>query len=211
MATNTPASKATPFMIRGIAAYPKLNAPYRYDQTLRKSVVDHENGSYSVDIIVDAAAAKTVKAAIEAAAKTGGVKAIKNPPWTAEEDATTGEPTGRVRFKAKGYAKRKDGTPNRISHFDANARPMPADTRLTSGSDVRVQVYPRVFTALGGGVRLEINAVQVLRLVAYEGHNPFGVDPEFAADGDDDDAAGAADEQQQQQQGKGDDATSLDF
>ena len=40
---------------------------------------------------------------------------------------------------------------------------------------------------------------------------PFGVDPEFAADGDDDDdAAGAADEQQQQQ-GKGDDATSLDF
>lgn len=178
MATFT---KTAPFMIRGIAAYPKLNQPYSYDQAQRKSVVDPEKGSFSVEVIVDAEEAAKLQGVISDEAKQAGVRSMKNPPWTPEEDKTTGEPTGRVRFKCKGYGKRKDGSPNRISHFDAGARPMASDTRLTSGSDVRVQVSARPFTQLGGGCRLEILGVQVLRLVEASGPNPFSADPEFAS------------------------------
>lgn len=174
--------KTKPFMIRGVAAFPKLNAPYSYDKEKKRSVVDYEKGQFSVDVIVEGADAEKIKALIAEAGSKVGVKRMANPPWTEEIDKATDEPTGRVRFKCKAYGTRRDGTPAKIQHFDANARPMASDTRLTSGSEIRVEVYPRAFKELGGGCRLNINAVQVLMLAAAAGPNPFSADPEFASD-----------------------------
>jgi hypothetical protein len=173
------------FFIRGTAVYPKTSMPYRYDKALKKSVIDKEEGQYSVGVAVDADDAAKLMNRIEKVADEAGLKAnkVKNWPFADEEDAE-GNTTGRVIFNTKGYALKRDGSPNRIVHFDKKAKPLGADFRLTGGSEVIVEVFPKAFKELNGGVRLNINAIQVINMVEYEGRNPFAAQSE---DDDDDD------------------------
>lgn len=167
--------------IKGAAVHPKLDRPYRYDKKTKRSVPDAEEGEYSVKVALPKKEASEYIKQIDAIAKAAGVvpAKAKNMPYAPETDKE-GEETGRITFTCKGYATRRDGTPNKIMHWSAAGKPMPAGTRVGAGSLIRVDLWPKPFKELGGGVRLNINAVQVLKLEEYQARNPFGVDEEYA-------------------------------
>ena len=161
--------------LRGFAVYPKTDRPYRYDQSAGRSVVDYDNGRYELNVALSAEQAEGFQKIIKAVAKEGGLKTVKNWPWKPEVDKDTGDETGRILFVAKQNAMSKDGTPKKISHYDASAERLPATFKLTTGSEVIMACRPGVYKTLGGGVTLYLDAVQVLNYVEYQGgENPFG-------------------------------------
>lgn len=150
----------------GVARFPKTDKPYKFDQKTKKSVVDTDEGSFQLEIVVPAEAAHALQEKIKAAAVEGGLKVakVKNWPWKDEEDKDTGEATGNIIFKMKRPAKAKSGLPNRVVHVDSRGRPLPAGFSLTNGSRVRANGYLNVFETLGGGVSLRLDSVQVIKL-----------------------------------------------
>jgi hypothetical protein len=178
MAKNTPQFT----LPDGLAVYPKTDQPYRFDQKLSKSVPDPD-GAFELSVSIPKADAEAVVKQLKAFAKEEGLKAVKNWPFHDEVDRDTGEPTGRVIFKAKAYGKTKDGRAKSVRHYDGMGRPVPAGFKLTSGSLVSVRVWPSTYTTLGGGVKLSLEGVQVLKYVEFN-DSPFKAreDAEFVAE-----------------------------
>jgi hypothetical protein len=180
---NKPAQKF--FLPDGQAVYPKTDRPYKYDKAAKRSVPDPD-GMYKLEVALDAADAEPVIEQLKAFAKAEGLKSVKNWPWKEEVDKDTDEPTGRVIFKTKQYGKTREGATKRVLHADGAGRPLPKTFKLTSGSTVSVQVRPKTFKELGGGVKLSLEAIQVLRYVEYD-NNPFKAreDAEFVNEPED--------------------------
>lgn len=158
-------------MVRGIAAYPKTNKPVKYDQVAKRSVYDAD-GSYEITIIMDADRAAKVEEKLRAFAADKGLRKPKNMPLTEQVDAE-GNETGKWVLKAKQYGKNKDGSVKRILHVDGATRPLGKDFILTSGSEVNLDAYLTTYEQLGGGVRVNINAIQVIKYVEYEATSTF--------------------------------------
>lgn len=170
---------------RGVAVYPKLNAPRKWDEKKQQSVEDWKDGKFEVEIALDTETAEAFKAKLIAFAKEQGVakpEKLKNLPWKEEVNKETKEETGRLLFKFKNYATNQDSSRKRIPHVDAKAKKLDADFRLTSGSEVKIDYSASVFTTLGGGIRLLVNAVQVLKYVEQEFRNNFGAEDGYSAD-----------------------------
>jgi hypothetical protein len=173
------------FLPDGQAVYPKTDRPYKYDKAAKRSVPDPD-GMYELNVALDAADAEEVIERLKEFAKEQGLKAVKNWPWKEEVDRETDEPTGRIIFKTKQYGKTKEGRSKRLLHADGAGNPLPKTFKLTSGSTVSVQVFPKTFKELGGGVKLSLEALQVLRYVEYD-NNPFKAreDAEFVNEPED--------------------------
>jgi hypothetical protein len=180
------------FLPRGAAVHPKTDKPYRYDAEAERSVPDPD-GAFEIKVAVSAEDAEAIQKRIKDFAKAEGLKTVKNWPWSDEIDRDSGEPTGRVLFKAKQYGKTKEGKAKFIAHYDSAAAPLPKDFKLTSGSEILTQVRPRAYKTLGGGVSLSLLAIQVLRYVEYN-RNPFKPqeDGEFRHEADEDEDEGNA-------------------
>lgn len=183
-------SKATQpkLFLKGTARYPKTNTPYRYDKALKKSVVDEKEGKYTIEVVMPAPEAQSFIKAIEEVASEAGLKLknVKNWPFKDEVDEDDNE-TGNVIFKASNRATTKSGEKRSIAHFDAKAKPLGKDFKLTGGSTVIVAARPSAFKELGGGVTMYLDGVQVIKYVPYAGGNPgFTAQDGFATDDDED-------------------------
>lgn len=141
---------------KGIAKYPKLDQPYSWSNADNRSVPDAD-GQYELIVQFTPDDAEPIKAAVKQAIKAAGVEP-KNLPFKKNEE------TGMVEVKFKAYGTRRDGTPNRVTQVDGALNPLPASFKLTGGSEVKVSGYVSVAKL---GVRLTMNAVQVIKYVPF--------------------------------------------
>lgn len=190
---------------RGVAVWPKLDKPTRYDKKQKKRVIDEEEGKFEVELALEGEDAEKFQKKIKDFAVEQGLKlkSVKNWPWRDELEKETEEPTGRVLFKFKQYATNKDGSTKRIPLWLANGKSTyPKGTKLTSGSTIKISGYGSTYTELGGGVSLFVNSVQVIKMVEYEARNPgFGNE-------DDDDEGDAPDTSEVSEDNDGDESPS---
>lgn len=180
---------------RGVAVYPKLDKPRKWDDTAQRSV-EALDGKYEVSVALSSEVAEPLKASILNFAKAQGLKResdLKNVPWKAEVDKATDEETGRVLFKFTNYGTNRDGSLKRIPQFDAAAKPLAKSFRLTSGSEVKIAGTADYYVkGANKGIRLLVDGVQVLKFVEQEMRNPFEAEEGFTgptADEDDDNSS----------------------
>ena len=117
-------------------------------------------------------------------------------PYT--EDEETGEVTVGFKMKASGISK-KDKQPwsMRPAVFDAAGKPVDPETKVGSGSKVKVAYEVGPFlTPLGYGVSMRLCAVQILDLVEWgQGDaSSYGFEVEDSDAGDEDDSDDAAED-----------------
>lgn len=117
-------------------------------------------------------------------------------PYSDELDEE-GEETGRiiVKFKQSAQIKKKNGQVINVTIplFDAKGTPMKAGTQVYSGSILKVSFTTRPYlvdSTNGAGVSLDLNAVQVLKLVSSTqrdaGAYGFGAEEGYEADDEED-------------------------
>jgi hypothetical protein len=119
------------------------------------------------------------------------LKTVTNWPW--KTDKKTGEVTLMV----------SSGEDYKPGLYDAKNKPLPADVVIGGGSQLKTNVSPFVYEGLGGGVKLYLNAVQLIKLErGGHGVSPFDEDEGYVAEAakpqspfDPDAAEGADDEQ----------------
>lgn len=99
-------------------------------------------------------------------AKDAGLKTVTNWPW--KKDKKTGEITLMV----------SSGEEYKPGMYDAKNKPLPADVVIGGGSQLRTNVSPFVYEGLGGGIKLYLNAVQLIKLERGTGNgvSPFDED-----------------------------------
>lgn len=171
------------YFVRGIASYPKLHKAHKWDDAKNRSVPD-PNGEYETGIVLSEEDASKLQANVKQWAKDNNHKP-KKWPWRPEIDKATEEETGRVIFTAKQYAKDQDGEERKIPHVDAGGKPLPANFRLTGGSTIVAKVRPSFYKAQGGGIKLYLDAVQVVAYVEYENDHGFSAQEGYRASGED--------------------------
>ena len=173
------------FRLRGTAVWPKTDQPYTFDQKAKKSFADPK-GQYELAVRVEGAALKVVEDNIAHITTSEGFDEVKNNPLTAEvtKDKESGKKskTGYMLAKAKMYGQSKDGAPKHIKFYGADGKPLPRGFKLTNGSFIEVDVYPAPFDTLGNGIRLNINAIQVLKLADSSHFVSFDVEDGYTAD-----------------------------
>lgn len=103
-------------------------------------------------------------------AKDAGLKTVTNWPW--KKDKKTGEVTLMV----------SSGEEYKPGLYDAKNKPLPADVVIGGGSQIKVNVSPFVYEGLGGGIKLYLNAVQLIKLErGGNGVSPFEEDEGYEA------------------------------
>lgn len=175
--TETP--KGTYLVIRGRAIWPKITKPDTkftpegaYSCKLALSAEDKD----ALQAILEEAQQVGVQMAVEEAAKKGKKVAadkvkLADLPLVELLDKETGEGTDEyaVSAKAKASGTRKDGSTwtRAVKIFDAKLKPVnPETVEIWSDSvlAMRVQLRPFYVPALGAGVSLRLEAVQILTL-----------------------------------------------
>lgn len=170
MAKETVTKHITPI---GVAQYPHIMKPdTKFDPY----------GTYRMRFILPAAEAEkyiqlideALEASLEKAKKENKGKRIKqaDPPYQLELDPETEEETGNVifTFKTRAGGERKDGSVWKfiLPVFDAKGKRI-SDKALNvwSGSEVRVSftIRPWYVASQGAGVKLDMSAVQIVKLV----------------------------------------------
>lgn len=166
-------SKNTLVTPRGTALYPKIDQPYKYSEAANRSVPDPD-GEFELRVIFDAEATETIKSAVKMWASNHDnpkVSKAKKMPWRPE--VQDGEETDRFVVTFKQYGKDKEGRKRTIAQFDAKANKLPASFKLTNGSEVKVNFHPYYYSAQGGGIKLYLDAVQVLKYVPMQERSVF--------------------------------------
>lgn len=196
---------------KGIASWPRLHEP---DTKFKKE------GEYSIKLKLSGAAAAELNAVIEEAheaAYEANKKAIaeakakeKNPKKRAEikeradlpckELYENDEPTGEYEFnfkmKASGVS-HKTGKPwtRKPAVFNAKGKPLSAEEKqkVGGGSVVKVsyEISPFYTAALGAGVSLRLEAVQVIELKSFSNRdaNSYGFGEEEGYEGEENEGA----------------------
>lgn len=164
---------------RGTAKYPRVDQPYTYNKSIKKSVPD-PNGGYEMKLVMEPADFAPFKKAIDTAVKEAKVTP-EFMPYKKEVDKDTGEPTGKIEIVFKAYGKEKDGrTRKKIKFFDAKGKPMPSNFPLTAGSVVKVNGYMSISDK---SARLNMDAIQIISLVerapVFEEEDGFTYDGEL--------------------------------
>lgn len=180
--TNTMQKRKRELLVspKGTAVWPKLNAP---DTQFK------EEGEYGVKLAVDPSKDPKVQPWLddlqarfdtyldEVKAEVGPVKAKKikpNDPFTPELDEA-GEETGRILVKfgmAASFKDKKTGQPKTMKPalFDARGNPLVNPPQIGNGSVLRVSYTVGSYnTPQATGIKLYLNAVQVIELVEFGG------------------------------------------
>jgi hypothetical protein len=149
------------------------------------------DGTYSCQVDFVGADAKAMKTTIDklmtASLENGaqrGVTRAANAPYTIADKVLT------VKFKQKAVIKAKDGRVfnKEVKLFDSKGKPVTSELGIGCGSEIKVAYtnYAWAVAALGCGVSLQPEFVQVIKLVKYQGSgdsNPFGVEDGFEDEG----------------------------
>jgi len=167
----------TDFTITDVEAqWPKINRPYRFDTTERRSVpcdAFDDGAAYTMDFKMDKTQAKELFMGM-----AESYKEAREDNWPKSFEPPFGEPDedglykGKVKLKA---AFGKEAT-RKPSQYDAEGNKLPDDFLLTTGSTVNIAVqFIPYHTTASTGVSLRIRAVQVIELAKQmEEKNPFG-------------------------------------
>ena len=67
----------------------------------------------------------------------------------------------------KQYARTKEGVFRPMNVKDSQKNPFPTNERIGNGSKVKASYYPRPYEQFGGGVKGNLQGVQVLDLIPY--------------------------------------------
>lgn len=191
--------------IKGSFVYPRLNEA---DTKFK------DEGEYSVKVAKSAADSKRLIADLEKVYADGykamceregksKLKMATTRPWANEVDKETEEETGRVLFNCKAKASGKSKKTGKVWNFKLplfDAKLKPVTKSVWGGSEGYVQVEPYVWytAALGCGISLRLNKVQVLELVTGKGtDNADGFEEEEgyeeSSDGDTDEKSSSED------------------
>ena len=167
----------------GVAKYPWLNEPdikFNPDGEYRTSLLLDPNEAADflseLDQLADEAVAKAKEDLEDKGKGALAKKVTRKEPYMMEADQETGEETGKVevRFKLKALIKTKKGKELRFTPalFDAQGKPLNKDNLIYGGSEIRVNFTPMSYyvpSTKMAGVTLQINAVQVIKLVTNGG------------------------------------------
>lgn len=146
----------------------------------------NEDGVYQVGLIVDEEAAQPLCKKLDAMLKDSKQKALKglkpakkksfdvNPVYAPEYDEDENE-TGNIIFKFSSYATYKDKRTGEIKEisptlFDAKGKVIKKKINVGNGSVIRVNFSPKAYYMAStnrAGVKLYLNAVQIIELVEY--------------------------------------------
>ena len=194
--------------LKGTAKFCHLNEPNKRFNT--------EFGVWNCDLAVDSDQAEVLKNAlrplfeeelqkIQDANPGKEIKKAQNP-FSEQSDGTT-----LVKIKRKAGGRRADGTTYTLSSpalYDSACKPLPEDVQIWGGSTMNVTCRPNFWysAALGFGVSLDLEAVQVIELanggVSNVAAEAFGFTEEegFVANGGETlDAVFSAEDNQEEQ------------
>jgi len=194
--------------LKGTAKFCHLNEPNKR--------FDKEFGVWNCDLAVDSDQAEVLKNAlrplfeeelqkIQEANPGKEIKKAQNP-FSEQSDGTT-----LVKIKRKAGGRRLDGTTYTLSSpalYDSACKPLPEDVQIWGGSTMNVTCRPNFWysAALGFGVSLDLEAVQVIELanggVSSVAAEAFGFTEEegFVANGGETlDAVFSAEDNQEEQ------------
>jgi len=194
--------------LKGTAKFCHLNEPNKK--------FNAEFGVWSCDLVVSSEQAEVLKQAIrplyeeelQKVQDANPGKEIKQAqkPFDEQSDGTS-----LVRIKRKGGGRRADGTTYTLSSpalYDSAGKPLPEDVQIWGGSKMNVAFRPNFWyiPALGFGVSLDLEAVQVIELanggVSNVAAEAFGFTEEegFVANGGETlDAVFSAEDNQEEQ------------
>lgn len=194
--------------LKGTAKFCHLNEPNKRFNT--------EFGIWSCDLAVDSDQAEVLKQTLrplfeeelQKIQDANPGKEIKKAekPFSEQSDGTT-----LVKIKRKGGGRRADGTTYTLSSpalYDSAGKPLPEDVQIWGGSKMNVAFRPNFWysAALGFGVSLDLEAVQVIELanggVSNVAAEAFGFTEEegFVANGGETlDAVFSAEDNQEEQ------------
>lgn len=167
---------------RGVAKYPRLTKPYSYNEAAGRFMPD-DDGQFEMRLIVSEKDAQPLIKLIKDAITESGIKP-KNLPWKPEKDKDTDEPTGNIEFTLRRYGKDTQGRPNKIAFFDSKGVMIKRDVDLTSGSTIICSGWINVSKQ---SARMNLKAVQVIKLVERQVEGFDAVDDEDAYVAEDDD------------------------
>ena len=167
---------------RGTAKYPRLDQPYSWNETANRNQPDPD-GQFETKLLVPEKDAQPLIKMIKDAIAEAGIKP-KHLPYKPEVDKDTDEPTGNIEFTLKRYGKDTQGKPNKIAFFDSKGRMISSDLYLTSGSTIICSGWIAVSKM---SARLNIKAVQVIKLIEreVEGFEAVEDDDAYVAEDDD--------------------------
>jgi len=165
-------TRSKAWTIRGIAVFPRVNVP---DTKFK------DQGEYSLKIGKDAEDAQKLIAALEKFYNDGyqpmcekekkkSLKRAVTRPWAPEVDKDSEEETGQILFTVKAGASgvsKKTGKKWKFELPLFDAKMKPTTKVVWGGSEVVVSFEPYVWytAALGYGISLRLNGVQVINLV----------------------------------------------
>jgi hypothetical protein len=147
----------------GTAVFPKLDKVDVYQPKNSKGQNSgEEKRTWNTRIKFNDEDHRAVDAWLKKLAKDAGLKSVANWPWK------TDKKTGEISLMVSSGEEYKPGL------YDAKNKALPAGVVIGGGSTIKANVKPFVYEGLGGGVKLYLNAVQVLKLEAGRG---AGVSP----------------------------------
>jgi len=198
---------------KGIAVFPRLNDPDtkfvaegQYSVRLRLSAEDAQPLIDRIDVLAqemfDAEKARLMKGDGKAKAKAKTLKMADKAYKEAVDDE--GNETGEYEFNFKMKAQYTNKKTSKITKqkpklFDASGKALPDSVSVWGGSIIKVAAqYMPFATAIGVGVSLRMNAVQVIDLVTSGGGNAgsygFGEEDGYTAPDADETPTGGSDE-----------------
>jgi hypothetical protein len=163
-------AKVTKTLPIGTAVFPKLDRVDVYQPTNPKTgkPTGPEKRTWNTRIKFNDADHREVDTWLKKLAKEAGLRSVQYWPW--KQDKKTGEISLMV----------SSGEEYKPGLYDAKNKPLPEGTVIGGGSQIRANVSPFVYDTFGGGVKLYLNAVQVVKLERGGGN---GVSPFEEAEG----------------------------
>jgi len=168
--------------IDGIAKYPKIDRPYKFDAEAVRSVpcdAMDENASYDLTVVVDEQHANEIHKMViqawnQAVADNAGGK--RKWPEKPSRSPIKRNDYGEIEVKTTLKAAYNGQATNPPAQWDAQNNRLPAGFRLTSHSKIKVKAIPVPYnmSAQNNGVSLRLKAVQVVELAEEVGAaSPF--------------------------------------
>jgi hypothetical protein len=177
---------------KGIAKYPWLNTPstafnkneYKTGLLLKAGEETTEKFLEFLNGLVNESYAEAVEN-LKKEGKAAAAKQVqKRYPYKEELDKETGEETGFIELNFTTQAVSKEGKPRKVRLFDAKGESInPDDVKIAGGSVIKVNFTPSNYymaASREAGVKLYLNAVQVIDLVEFGGGtaSDFGFEEE---------------------------------
>jgi hypothetical protein len=157
-------AKITKTLPEGTAVFPKLDKVDVYQPKNAKGQNSgEEKRTWNTRVKYGDEDHRAIDAWLKKLAKDAGLTSVANWPW--KKDKKTGELTLMV----------SSGEEYKPGLYDAKNKKLPEGTVIGGGSRIKVNVSPFVYEGLGGGIKLYLNAVQVIKLErgGANGVSPF--------------------------------------